>query len=433
MPRNGFVMEQSRRLIRFAPGWSARVLAAILAVTSGGCAALTNPVATGIPVSRVPPEYLAQPKEDLKTIPLTVLRQSPPDAYRLGPGDVLGVYIEGILGDKSQPLPVRFPEAGSLSANLPPSVGYPIPIREDGTLPLPLVERPITVQGMTVVEAEEAIRKAYLFPKKLLDPGREHRILVSLQRQRFYRVQVVRQDTGALQFSGGLVLNQRRGTGAAIDLPAYENDVLNALNRTGGLPGLDALNEIIVEREVKGQGGTRVSRIPLRTVGGEPPPVTADDVILQNGDIVFVESRDTEVFYTGGFLLPRQFVLPRDYDLRVVEAVALANGPLVNGAVSQNNLSGTVTATGIGSPNPSRVTVLRRTKHNGQIPIIVNLNVALNDPRENLIIQPGDVIILQETIEEAVTRYLTTITHFNFFSQIIQGTKTNGSVTVIGP
>ena len=33
----------------------------------------------------------------------------------------------------------------------------------------------------------------------------------------------------------------RRGTGFALDLPAYENDVLNALAQTGGFPGTDAV------------------------------------------------------------------------------------------------------------------------------------------------------------------------------------------------
>src|SRR5438105_388356 len=40
----------------------------------------------------------------------------------------------------------------------------------------------------------------------------------------------------------------RRGTGTVVTLSAYENDVIHALAKTGGLPGTDAQNEIIVER-----------------------------------------------------------------------------------------------------------------------------------------------------------------------------------------
>ena len=135
-------------------------------------------------------------------------------------------------------------------------------------------------------------------------------------------------------------------------------------------------------------------RIPLRLRPDEPPPFTPEDVVLQTGDIVFIEARDTEVYYTGGLLFPRQFVLPRNYDLRVVDAVALAGGPLVNGCITQNNLSGAIIASGLGSPSPSLLTVLRKTKCHGQLTIRVDLNRALNDPRENILVQPGDVLVL---------------------------------------
>ena len=284
---------------------------------------------------------------------------------------------------------------------------------------------------MTLIEAEEAIRKAYTVDKKILNAG-EERILVSLMKPRTYRVQVDRQDSSALTVAGGLIGNARRGTGAAVDLPAYENDVLNALNRTGGLPGLDALNEVIVQRDVKGQG-TKVTRIPMRLREGEPVPFSARDVILEDGDIVFVEARDTEVFYTGGVLQARQYVLPRDYDLRVVEAIALGGGPLINGLFAQSNLTGNISATGIGSPNPSRVSVLRRTKYNGQIPIIVDLNLALNDPRENIILQAGDVLILQETPGEAITRWTIGALRINILNQFLKSPRSSGTISGTAP
>src|SRR5207248_2708705 len=88
-------------------------------------------------------------------------------------------------------------------------------------------------------------------------------------------------------------------------------------------------------------------------------------------------------------------------------------GPIINGGVAQNNLNGNIFATGLGSPSPSKVTVLRRTKNNGQIPIIVDLNLAYNDRRENIIIMPGDVILMQESVGEALTRYVTSVVHYS--------------------
>src|SRR5262249_54563229 len=162
--------------------------------------------------------------------------------------------------------------------------------------------------------------------------------LVSLMRPRQTRVQVIRQDSGSVTIGPGVVANTRRGSGATVDLPAYENDVLNALTRTGGLPGLDAINEIMVQRDPKWapDAPPPLLRIPVRLHEGESIPFQPADVILRNGDIVFIEARDTEVFYTGGLILPRQFVLPRDYDLRIVDAISLAGGPLVNGGITAN-------------------------------------------------------------------------------------------------
>lgn len=410
---------------RYTP-WLGAVLCALVCVTNGGCIALSNPVATGVPVSRLPPEFLAEPKEGHTYIPLTALRQPAPAAYLLDKGDVLGIYIEGILGDKTQPPPVRFAEL----PNVPPSIGFPIPVREDGTVPLPLVD-PIDVRGMTVAQAEAAIRKAFI--PKLLQPDKH--LFVSLIRPRTYHVQVVRQDasggTSVPITTGGLLYGQKRNSGSAVDLPAYENDVLNALNRTGGLPGLEAAEEVIVQHELP--EGTKITRIPLRMREGEAVPFSPQDIILNTGDVVFVEARTTEVFYTGGLLLPRQFIIPRDYDLRVVEAVALAGGPMVNGLFSQNNLNGTVGAVGLGSPSPSRLTVLRRTKHQGLIPIIVDLNVAYRDLRENLILQSGDVIILQESPGEAITRYISGIVHFNYSEFLYNNVHVQSNGTISAP
>src|SRR5262249_49302249 len=137
------------------------LLATMLLCGLTGCAALTNPTANGIPVREMPPELLGKAREELKPIPLTLLRQPPPDVYRLGAGDVRGVWIEGVLGELNQAPPVQIP-VGSL----PPAMGYPVPVREDGTLPLPLVA-PVRVQDLTVIEAQQAIVKAYTVTKKI--------------------------------------------------------------------------------------------------------------------------------------------------------------------------------------------------------------------------------------------------------------------------
>lgn len=425
---------------------------ALICLALGGCQAITNPVAHGIPVRLLPEELLGEPKGDLETIPLDWLRQPPPDVYRLAAGDIMGVYIDGILGQREQLPPVSSPEG-----DLPPAIGLPIPVREDGTIPLPLVA-PVNVDGLSVAEAERAIIRAYTVDKEILQPDRA-RILVSLLRPRQTRVLVVRQDAatgGSATVSRGPLTSSgpattisgaaQRGTGTVVDLPAYENDVLNALTRTGGLPGLDAVNEVII---LHGAGedssedppvfrGYRaddpeVTRIPLRIRKGDVRPFQAKDIILHSGDIVFIERRDAELFYTGGLLGNREVPLPRDYDLRVVEAVIQAGGPFMRGRSTRNNLSGSLGGGGVGSPNPSQLSVLRRLPHGRQVNIKVNLNRAARDPRENILVQKGDVLVLQETPGEAAARYLTNIFTASFFGRWLNHSDAQGTVDIVAP
>lgn len=438
-----------------------------------GCAALTNPVANGLPVRRMSPEMLAPPRDDEKPIPLNLLGQEPPKVYRLEPGDVLGVWVEGILGERNQVPPVlAVADRAKPPGMLTPGVGYPVPVIENGTISLPQLE-PIAVKGLSLAEVEEAIRQAYT-SRKIIQPGRA-RVLVTLVRSRLYRIVVMRQDSNQINFGTGLIGSSNRGSGHVIDLPAYENDVLNALALTGGLPGFNAYNEVIIHRSRKAclpapdvkasankkapatlashienalgtgapseplrAGGMRarakgeapsstelvlasagcgpppalatddqIVRIPLSFLPGEEPCIKPEDVILFNGDVVYIESREREVFYTGGLLPSGEYPLPRDYSLDIVMAIARVRGPMLNGGFGANNLSGAIVAGGLGGPNPSLVTVLRKTHNGGQLTIRVDLNRALRDPRERILVQPGDILLLQETPGEATARYLT--------------------------
>jgi hypothetical protein len=409
-----------------------------------GCAALTSPVLNGIPVRRLPAELLSSPRrENLQTIPLSLLRQEQPEDYILAHGDVLGVFIAGIfpLTLPDQPLPtppVNFPSRiDPLGAGLPPSVGYPFSIRKDGRIALPLLD-PVAVAGLTVEEASARVRQAYA-ERNLLQPGREA-VLVNLMQPRQVRVLVVRQEVGGFAAGGRgdiATSSVKQGTGHIVDLRAYENDVLNALVATGGMPGLDAFDGIYIFRD--GQANTELAErlkslgpdedptclsdldveavyIPTRWPPGEPLPFKPEDVLLQAGDAILVEARNKDFFYTGGLLPAGERQLPRDYDLDVLEAISSVRGTFVNGAFSGNNLSGVLISSGIGNPSPSALTVIRRTPSGGQVPILVDLNRALRDPRERIIIQPDDLLILQETAGEAITRYITDVFNFSIRS-----------------
>lgn len=285
-------------------------------------------------------------------------------------------------------------------------------------------------------------------------------------RARTYHILVLRQDSPTSineivsgptsSFGGSEIIGiSRHGTGHAIDLPAYQNDVLNALAKTGGLPGTDAINEIVIERGLRGTrddtavfreiqgrpgcashphvlpGGGAVIRIPLRLRPGEPLNWSPEDIILQDGDVVFIEAREAELFYTGGLLPPGEHVLPRDFDLDVVQAVMRVRGPLVNGGFATSSLSGAITQPGIGNPSPSLLAVLRKTPGGGQVQIRVDLNKALRDPRERILVQAGDILVLQETPEEAFARYFTQRFTFTGIWRVFVSNRTLGTAQFV--
>src|SRR5438067_8252127 len=115
---------QPREAMRWlAPRTLPWAAALVYCAIASGCAALSNPVANGVPVRRLSPELLGESRANLELIPLTSLRQKPPDAYRLGPEDVLGIWIAGIIGLEGQPPPITYSTVGTQA----PGLGYPVP------------------------------------------------------------------------------------------------------------------------------------------------------------------------------------------------------------------------------------------------------------------------------------------------------------------
>ena len=211
-------------------------------------------------------------------------------------------------------------------------------------------------KGKSIAEADKAIREAY-FRGQILRPGRQ-RIIVSLMQPRTTRVMVFRQEIGGLTIRAGRIRRREHQTGKRqyVNLRAYENDVLTALAETGGLASLEDYSEVVVFKhgpttplveaslQVLPPGkkpnalfslSPQTIVIPTRLLPGQPLPFRPQDVLLEDGDVVFLEARDTQLFYTGGLLPATEQVLPRDYDLDVVTAVMKVQGSLVNGGFFQ--------------------------------------------------------------------------------------------------
>lgn len=418
-----------------------------MTLTAAGCCLCDAHRA--IPANRLPCEFQAIPRGNKCMIDLRQLGQDSPEEHRIGPNDLLSVYVNGVMPPKIDDAPVIFQSAGIAPIYYPPrgtlqtpSLGLPVAVSARGAVNLPLIGD-VNVEGKTVDEATKAIREAYQESDVLA--GNPKRVIVSLMRPRVERVLVIREDGDGppTLISKTQYPLAKRGSSQVVDLPAYENDVLHALTAAGGMPGPDAYYELWIFKrgggEDKANGlddlqnqvlssnstdmmmdslrkGSRCIRIPLTVPAGEPLPFTKDDVILESGDVVFISTRKTDFFYVGGTLPAGQIPMPRDYDIDVVEACTLANA-----AIGSAGIEGGKSAApgGNGSPGscipPKRVLILRKLPNGQQIEIRVDLVRAKHDKRERILIQPGDFVQLQYRPGDYVANYVLNVFRINLF------------------
>ena len=411
---------------------------AITLVSSVGCHAITD-VHKSIPASRLPCELCTEPREGRSVFPFTALGQEKPNAHVIG-GDQLSIYVFGVVPpgvdetpvlQRTQPVNQRYyPPHGSVVGA---TTGLPVEVDHTGGVELPLIGR-IELAGLTLPEATDAVKKAYR--DKQITKEDTERVHVSLITARVHRIVVLREDTPSpvVQLvQPGQVDHIHRGSADVVDLPAYENDLLHALAVTGGLPGTDAAREIwifkrsglqdphaICAEELQARTANfvegevcenQVVRIPLTGCPGEGLPFTQADVQLDSGDVVYVPRRD-EYFYIGGLVGGAKIPLPRDEDIDVVEAIALANGS-VGGPLGQ---SGQALASGTPGHmvRPTRVIILRETPDGRQLPIRVDLARAMTDQKERILIQPNDVVMLQFKPHQAVFNGVVNMFNWSF-------------------
>ena len=214
------------------------------------------------------------------------------------------------------------------------------------------------------------------------------------------------------------------------------------------MPGLDAENQILIYRGMFEDGvnydqvmtnvcldncngddpcfcddspmpdAPNVTRIPLRYHPTAPPAFEEEDIILSEGDIMIIRSRDNETFFTAGLLGGGEHRLPRDKDLDIIGAIALAGGPIGNigsgiGGVGGNSNSGG--GQGGGFCQPSQVILIRELPCGNQISIKIDLNKALQNKSERVMIQPNDVIMLRYTVGEEIGNVVLSLFQINYF------------------
>ncbi|MEZ6045091.1 MAG: polysaccharide biosynthesis/export family protein [Planctomycetaceae bacterium] len=239
-------------------------------------------------------------------IDFSLLRQTPPERHLLDSGDVVGVVIKNILGKETDTTVIPPP-----SEIIPaPSAGRPYTINEEGIITPPMIGD-MQISGMTISEAQQTVEAAYIDNGFLNEDNAE--IELRLIQPRKVTVHVIRQDSDStipLAIRSDQQFYAKHGSAAELELNIYENDVLHALDQTGGLPGVDAKNELWIIRG-RGAGPTesqqmiqqlsvrnafsgspqddlqsRVTRIPLRMNLNQILNLQEKDIILNDGDIL---------------------------------------------------------------------------------------------------------------------------------------------------
>ena len=122
-------------------------------------------------------------------------------------------------------------------------------------------------------------------------------------------------------------------------------------------------------------------------------------MLLSTGDVIFIESRSREYFYTAGLLGGGKYPLPQNEDTDLLDAIALAD--------SQRRVLPTKQVGGVSSLSQditvgaSKVIIFRTLGSGDPLPIKVDLNRLKRNPAAAPVILPGDRIVLQYTPLEA--------------------------------
>lgn len=387
MPSTGIRIPQTPRIDRLA------LLLAVVVVCAGSVGCYAPMSSSAIPATSLPPEFRVPHRTMGPMLNYSQLTIKPPSDYLLGPNDILEVTVPGLFA-QSEIHPLR------------------VQVMSNGEVQLPLVGS-VGVGDLNLQQAQRAINHAY--ENGFLNDPRVNVIL------------------GQRAMVNVLVMGQVATPGVHA-LSKYENDVGHAVAAAGGFT-TDAADYIEVHRREiadlarlspeisrlpaqwgseqlpspypdQGQGLAgppypHIYRIPLR--GPQTQLVQAADVVLQPGDVVVVPNRKHEVFYVVGRLSPTNtvrftvgdrerelgvgFILPRDREIDVVKAVAMAGyiDPI---------------------ESPTTVTVHRTMPDGMPFLIKVDLIKARYDPLETVLVEPGDIIYLNPDHDWWVRRTL---------------------------
>jgi polysaccharide export outer membrane protein len=195
---------------------------------------------------------------------------------------------------------------------------------------------------------------------------------------------------------------QRPGT---YDLPAANNDLLSALMAAGGLT--DKAATIV---EIRGSPSGAAIGGDRQPASAATDPVRIDLIAasegitpeyqIRDGSVIMVREQDPKKIQVIGLVRkPDQFEIPRDQEIRLLDAIALANGRTLELA--------------------DKVHIVRNIERGSKsIVIAASVREAKRSAAANILLAPGDVVSVEETPLTFTVGTIREFVRFGFSSAI---------------
>ncbi len=353
-------------------------------------ATLVTTVAIGcqrsiLSASNLPSEFRVAARPDRDSINLAGIASAGGGESRIDPGDLL-----------------EFSIASGRSEEKPATVLARV--SDDGAADIPLVG-PVQVAGLEPFDASRLVAQASV------DRGiyRRPHVALEIKSKSVNRVTVL----GAVAEPG------------VHELPRASSDLVKALAKAGGMSeDAGTIVEIIRQppmfatvadapvdsasptvHPVAYQPNAQSPQLSPQTQRIDLASITpgVGDYRLGDRDIVMVRPRDKEMVYVSGLVQkPGQFELPKNQELRLLDAIAMAGG--------------------LSSQVADKVLIIRHVPHRPEpAPIRASLASAKRNGQENLVLGAGDVVSVEQT---PVTAVVDTVLKLLRFSVGVAGRTT---------
>jgi polysaccharide export outer membrane protein len=327
--------------------------------------------------AKLPTEFRALAEPSTRQVDLSAIASHAINQNVIYPGDILEITLAtGLEEDQPQTWSLR--------------------VADSGAIQVPLVGD-IDVAGLSLTDAEQWIRQVSVERQIYRQPH----VSVQMKRRKTIEVRVI----GAVKLPG------------VYHLPAAGSDLLSALVAAGGMTDEAGMiieirhpSSTVAASSAVGPEGValasfvsspeapeRLVRVDLSELNrSESPP----DLHMEDGTVVMVMQRESRTISVIGLVRrPDNYELPTDETLRVLDALALAGGPTVSVA--------------------DKVRVIRHLPDKEDpVVIAVSIRNAKRRGKENLVLAPGDVVVVQETPTTVVVETIRGFIRFGFTSAI---------------